>query len=82
MRRMFDYKCPLGHKFEAFVEVEDKTKLPCNTCGKASSRILSYGGPVLDPISGDFPSATRRWALNRQIKIKQERREARSQGSS
>lgn len=82
MRRMFDYKCPLGHKFEAFVEVADKTKLPCKTCGKASSRILTYGGPVLDPISGDFPSATRRWALNRQIKIKQERREARSQGSS
>ena len=82
MRRMFDYKCPDGHRFEAFIDVDDKSLLPCKTCGKNSQRILTYGGPVLDPISGDFRSATRRWTLNRHIKIKQERREAESHGPS
>ena len=49
-------------------------------CDEVATRIVSYGGPVLDPISGHFPSATRRWALNRQEKIKAERRATQSHG--
>ena len=79
MRRIFDFKCPDGHVFEKFVDVEEK-KLPCEFCNKVSTRIVSFAGPVLDPISGDFPSATRRWSLNRQQKIKAERKITDSQG--
>jgi hypothetical protein len=74
-RRLFDFNCPSGHDFEAFVDTSLKT-LSCPICGTEASRIVSYGGPVLDPISGHFPSSTRNWARNRQDKIKAERKAA------
>ena len=80
MRRIYDFKCPKdGHLFEKFVD-SDVYSLPCNLCNKVATRIVSFAGPVLDPISGDFPSATRRWSLNRQEKIKAERKAADSHG--
>ena len=54
------------------------THVPCNLCDEVATRIVSYGGPVLDPISGHFEC--RRWALNRQEKIKAERRATQSHG--
>jgi len=81
MKRLFDFRCPQGHTFEAFVET-DVRDLPCEVCEAKAMRCVSYGGPVLDPISGDYPSATRRWALNRQMKIKEERRQSKSHGPS
>jgi len=79
MRRIYDYECSNGHVVERFAELSDRD-LPCKLCGEVSTRLVSYAGPVLDPISGDFPSATRRWALNRQQKIKAERKTAESHG--
>ena len=79
MKKLYDFRCSCGHLFEKFTESSQRT-VPCNLCDEVATRIVSYGGPVLDPISGDFPSATRRWALNRQEKIKAERRVTQSHG--
>ena len=79
MKRLYDFECPDGHKFEQFSDTSSRS-VPCRFCGKVATRIVSYAGPMLDPISGHFPSATRKWALNRQQKIKAERRATRSHG--
>lgn len=75
MKRLYDFKCPHGHKFEEFIDSEIKS-VDCPTCGNISTRLVSYGGPCLDHISGDFPGQTMKWSKWRQHKIKQERKEA------
>jgi predicted nucleic acid-binding Zn ribbon protein len=72
MRIILDYKCSNGHIFEKFTEPEPS--ISCPTCGAESNRIVTAANVRLDPISGDFPSATRSWAKMRQEKIKQERK--------
>ena len=74
-RRLFDFNCPNGHDFESFVDTSCKT-LTCPICGTHSTRIVSYAGPVLDPISGHFPSATKNWSKWRHEVIKAERKAA------
>lgn len=77
MKKIYDFRCPKGHLFESYVESETKT-MPCNICKQDSIRVVSCGGFILDPISGDYPSATRKWAKMREEKIKAERRVANS----
>ena len=72
-RRIYDFQCPDGHKAEAFVDSEVRS-LPCFQCGLFAERIVSPVRSMLDPISGDFPGATMKWAKNRQETIKRERR--------
>lgn len=50
----------------------------CDICSQPSARLVGGARPMLDPLSGDFPSATRKWSVNRQQKIKAEKREAAS----
>jgi len=79
MKRLYDFRCSNEHVFERLAD-ESERSVPCNLCGKVATRLVSYAGPMLDPISGHFPSATRKWALNRQEKIKAERRASESHG--
>jgi len=75
MKRIYDFLCPDGHVVEKYIEI-DTTIIPCEICNQEAIRVVSFAGPCLDPISGDFPSATLRWARGRQAKIKAERKVA------
>jgi hypothetical protein len=47
-------------------------------CEEKAFKIISAVNFSLDPISGHFPSATDKWAKHREIKIKEERKQANS----
>lgn len=75
MRRLFEFRCEDGHVTEFFVD-ESKRKETCPTCGKEAHRVVSPVRCYLDPISGDFPGATARWARMREEKRLEERKKA------
>lgn len=79
-RRMFDFVCKNSHNTEAFVEVDTK-EVQCGECGEVATRILSSPRLGLDPICGDFPSATARWAKMRAEKLALERKSTANHGS-
>jgi hypothetical protein len=59
--RMYDFTCLNGHTYEALVETDTRTD-DCPQCGLRATRIISAVRCKLDPISGDFPGATMKWA--------------------
>lgn len=73
LKRLFDFKCPDGHVFEDLV-AQGTTTTRCD-CGLEAKRIISPVRSQLDPISGDFPDATKRWAKARHSHIQYERRQ-------
>jgi len=75
MRMIFEFRCPDGHRIEKFVESSVR-EITCSVCEQVSTRVVSCRGISLDPISGDYPSATMKWAKMRQEKIKAERKVA------
>ncbi len=79
-RRLFDFRCNDSHITEAFVDVDTK-EVRCGECGEIATRILSSPRLGLDPISGDFPSATARWAKMRAEKLALERKTKANHGS-
>jgi putative FmdB family regulatory protein len=79
-RRLFDFQCTSCEAvFEKLTDSE-ASSVDCTLCGNPSTRLISAPRAALDVISGDFPSATRKWALMRQQKIKTERRQVASHG--
>ena len=61
MLRVFDFTCAsCGHTFEQFVETDQRTDT-CPKCEGTANRIISPVRFKLDPVSGDFPTATDRW---------------------
>ena len=72
-RRIYDFQCTELHITEAFIDSTIKEHV-CAECGAKAQRIVSPVRSMLDPISGDFPGATMKWAKNRQETIKRERR--------
>lgn len=77
MKRIYDFRCPEGHVFEKYIDT-DIQNVPCEICKQESTRVISCRGILLDPTSGDFPSTTMRWARDRQVKIKAERKVAKA----
>ena len=73
-RRIYEFLCPDGHTNNEFVD-ETVRQTECETCGKESTRIVSAVPSVLDPLSGDYPSSTMKWAQNRQQQIQKERKQ-------
>ena len=73
MRRMYDFKCEQNHQMEALV-YETTKELPCEECDGIATRIISPTTIYLDPISGDHPSATAKWAKQRAEKLAVERK--------
>lgn len=72
-RRLYDFTCEGGHSQERLVSYE-VAKVPCELCGKDAHRQISAPRISLDPISGDHPQATARWARQREEKRKLERK--------
>lgn len=60
MLKLFDFRCPDGHVEEHLVNGEADT-VRC-TCGLEATRMITGTRTKLDPISGDFPGATIKWA--------------------
>jgi hypothetical protein len=73
MRLLFDFRCPDNHVTEALVASDEREHL-CGLCNKMAHRIITACHIALDPISGDFPGATMKWAKQREQKIKLERK--------
>ena len=73
MQIMLDFKCPTGHVFEDLVSSSSRTSR-C-FCGLTGKRVPSPIRSQLDPISGHFPNATRKWAKSRHQKIQLERKQ-------
>jgi hypothetical protein len=71
--RLFDFRCPDGHKFEDLVK-SDVTVSRCN-CGLDAKRIVSPVRSKLEGISGDFPDAHDKWAKRRKQQIAHERKQ-------
>jgi hypothetical protein len=75
MKRIYDFQCPNGRTFEKYIDSEI-SEVDCDICKQKSTRLISCRGLVLDPISGDYPTATMKWAKMRQERIKAERKVA------
>lgn len=61
MIRVYDFLCPTDHMFELFVS-EEIEEADCPECGTKARRIISGGNFKLDAVSGDYPTATAKWA--------------------
>jgi Zn finger protein HypA/HybF involved in hydrogenase expression len=59
--RLYDFKCSNGHITEHFVDSETRT-VKCPECDQDAKRVISKCSFVLDPVSGDYPGATMKWA--------------------
>jgi hypothetical protein len=79
-RRLFDFECTNSHITESFVDIDTK-EVQCSECGETATRIISPIRVSLDPISGDFPVATARWAKMRSEKIALEKKTNANHGS-
>jgi hypothetical protein len=67
-----DFKCPVGHKTERFVE-NHVTMTPCQECNLQATNIISGTSFRLsgnDPAG--FPTAHAKWNKKRMEKLKQE----------
>ncbi len=59
---IYEFKCTNGHVTEHYMPMSERdSEPPCN-CGATSRRILSVPNFKLDPVSGDFPTATDKFA--------------------
>jgi hypothetical protein len=73
-RRIYDFKCKDLHITESFVDVDIK-EVQCGKCDEKATRIISPTTIYLDPVSGQFPSATAKWARQRAAKLAAERKQ-------
>lgn len=68
--RVFDFKCnECGHKHEAFLKQPVNTQV-CPKCCGVSTQQLSAPRSHLEGITGDFPGAAERWAVNHEQRAK------------
>ena len=74
MRILNDFRCSNGHTAELFRESSEK-ETDCPECGEIAVRLIPAVKTHLDPLSGDFPGATMKWAKSREAQIKQERKD-------
>lgn len=59
MIKVFDFKCPNGHKIEKFVQ-SGTTSIRCG-CGEQAIKVMSATKCQLDGSSGDFPGQHMKW---------------------
>lgn len=43
----YEYRCPEGHKFDAFQRMSDPPEAECPECGKKAERLISAGAGFL-----------------------------------
>lgn len=62
MKILFEFRCQSCNTKEEHLTTRDTTQVRCKKCDSVSNRVISGGRPLLDPISGDFPGSTIKWA--------------------
>ncbi len=50
----YDYKCPEGHTFEEFQNINEEPVATCPQCGKPSSRMIGAGSGLMFKGSGFY----------------------------
>ena len=50
----YDFKCPEGHVFEEFQQINEEPSAPCPTCGKPSVRMIGSGSGLMFKGSGFY----------------------------
>lgn len=60
MRILIDFKCDNGHIHERFIDASTQ-EVRCETCGEVAYRVISPVRSLMDPFSGHFHDATRKW---------------------
>lgn len=66
---LFDFRCRECDKLEEHWVKSDVAEVRCS-CGGTQDRVISGTMPVLDPLSGDFPGSTMKWARHHEKKAK------------
>ena len=67
---LFDFKCSKCGATEEHWVGSDVRTVRCK-CGSDANRMVTGGNVYLDPISGDFPGATMKWARHHEKAAKQ-----------
>lgn len=58
---LFDFKCKKCEKKEEHWVGSDVREVRCS-CGGTATRMTGGAMAILDPLSGDYPGATMKWA--------------------
>jgi hypothetical protein len=58
---LFDFRCRSCGELEEHSVKSDTRKVRCS-CGGEADRVITGTMASLDPLSGDFPGATLKWA--------------------
>lgn len=67
MSLQYSYWCQYcGERFTGWNEVSKRHTHECKHCGELAELFINGAHFKLDPISGDFPSATDQWAKARE----------------
>lgn len=77
--RVFDFLCPRGHRTEHFVDA-DIVEVECK-CGALGARQIAAPRATLDGCSGDFPTASDKWAARRESHMRKERKNQEKHGT-
>jgi hypothetical protein len=77
--RVYDFKCPLGHVTEHFVDSEI-VEVQCH-CECMAERQVSAPRFELDGTSGDFPGAADKWERTRASHMAKEQKNMQEHGT-
>jgi hypothetical protein len=77
--RVYDFRCPLGHVTEHFVDAEIE-EVQCH-CECIAVRQPSAPRAKLDPFSGHFPGAADAWERRRESHMKKEQQNMQEHGT-
>lgn len=72
MKRMYEFVCESGHRFERYVQYEHNDAL-CD-CGAAAFRVISAPAIKLEGWSGSFPTAHGKFDRIHREKLKAEQK--------
>lgn len=63
MKRLFEFECNAGHRFEALTKYSEK-QVACKHCENVALRVISTPRINLEGWSMSFPTAADKWARN------------------
>lgn len=67
---LFDFRCNECEKTEEHWTKSDVREMRCS-CGGTQVRLIGGKMAILDPLSGDYPGATMKWARHHEKAAKQ-----------
>lgn len=77
--RVFDFRCPLGHVTEHFVDAGIE-EVQCH-CECVATRQIAAPRAKLEPFTGSFPGAADAWERRRESHMRKEQQNVREHGT-